>query len=228
MVADGERKGRKRREAAPTSGNPSQVVWTAQGVAASKDSIELGVLLSLLVVGLYFYGFWGSILALPDVETGRLVGTNLNLARLESDEHLMQNPTGGNGAGMNVRALNVPFATWPVTLRDEVNDYETFIHPGDQKTRMEVPKFWSPPLHDKQFFTREMAMKVGTCVEPDPKTGSHVRGDECPLHQRTIYVAVASYRDFQCRYTVESVFTRAKYPERLRVGKWMRLFRFFA
>jgi hypothetical protein len=227
MAGDGELKSRKRREAAPTSGLPSQVVCTAQGVATSKNSVELGALLSIFVVGLYLYGFWESVMALPDInaitdiEMGRRVGTNLNLARLESKENLSNAlETGGGDFGINNHLdLDVPFATWPVTVRDEANDYETLIHPGDQQTRMQVPKLWSPPLHNKQFFTREMAMKVGTCVEPDPKTGSHVRGDKCPLHQRTIYIAIASYRDFQCRYTVESVFSRAKYPERLRVGK---------
>mmetsp|Transcript_81926 Transcript_81926/g.123043 ORF Transcript_81926/g.123043 Transcript_81926/m.123043 type:complete len:557 (+) Transcript_81926:59-1729(+) len=218
MAGDGERKSRKRRDAAHTSGLPSQVVCTAQGVAASKNSVELGALLSFFVVGLYLYGFWESVLALPDVDTGRRVGINLNLARLESKESLDRSlETDGGDLGTE-KHLDVPFATWPVTVRDEANDYETLIHPGDKQTRMQVPKFWSAPLHNKQFFTREMAMKVGTCVEPDPNTGSHVRGDKCPLHQRTIYIAVASYRDFQCRYTVESVFGRAKYPERLRVG----------
>jgi hypothetical protein len=221
MAGDGERKSRKRRDAAPTSGLPSQVVCTAQGVAASKNSVELGALLSMFVVGLYLFGFWESVLALPDVNMGRRVGTNLNLARLESkeslDRSLEKEEVGDFGINNH---LDIPYATWPVTVRDEANDYETMIHPGDLQTRMQVPKFWSAPLHNKQFFTREMAMQVGTCVEPDPKTGSHVRGNECPVHQRTIFIAVASYRDFQCRFTVESVFSRAKYPERLRVGKW--------
>lgn len=35
---------------------------------------------------------------------------------------------------------------------------------------------------------------------------------------RTIFVAIASYRDWQCRFTVESIFQRAKFPERIRVG----------
>lgn len=31
-------------------------------------------------------------------------------------------------------------------------------------------------------------------------------------------MAIASYRDWQCRYTVESIFLRAKYPKRIRVA----------
>ena len=34
----------------------------------------------------------------------------------------------------------------------------------------------------------------------------------------TIFIMVASYRDFQCRETVSSALARARYPERLRVG----------
>jgi hypothetical protein len=114
---------------------------------------------------------------------------------------------------------DIPYGAWPVTLRDELDDYEILIHPGDKKTKMSVPKFWSPPLHNKRQFTRKQAMLVGTCVEPDPETGSQVRGENCPEDERTIFVAIASYRDYQCRYTVESVFKRAKNPNRVRVGE---------
>lgn len=116
--------------------------------------------------------------------------------------------------------LDPPEGKWPVTLRDEVNNYEDLLHVGDRKTIMKVPPFWSPPLHNKEFYSREQAMKVGTCIEPDPTTGSHVRGDNCPPEQRTIYIGLASYRDYQCRYTLESAFLRAKHPERIRVGRW--------
>ena len=33
----------------------------------------------------------------------------------------------------------------------------------------------------------------------------------------TIFMTIASYRDFQCQQTIESAFSRAKYPERLRI-----------
>lgn len=39
-----------------------------------------------------------------------------------------------------------------------------------------------------------------------------------PVLLETIFIAVASYRDWQCSRTVESAFTRASYPERLRVA----------
>jgi len=34
----------------------------------------------------------------------------------------------------------------------------------------------------------------------------------------TVFVAIASYRDYRCPHTIESVFARATYPERIRVG----------
>jgi len=34
----------------------------------------------------------------------------------------------------------------------------------------------------------------------------------------TIFITIASYRDYRCPHTVESVFARATYPERIRVG----------
>jgi hypothetical protein len=246
-----ERKSRKRREKAAGAagvGLPSQVVCTAHNAAANKNSVELALVFSLIVIALYLYGSFKSIEALPAIATGRHVGDNLNIVNLIPDEHNSDhiNPLNNNNNNnknltpkerVAIPAKNnnsnndnnndhnkIPFATWPVTLKEEINDYETMIHAGDKQTRMLVPKFWSPPVHNKQPFTREQAMQIGTCVEADTMTGSHVRGDQCPTHQRTIFVAIASYRDYQCRFTVESIFKRAKYPDRVRVGKWIVLF----
>jgi [Skp1-protein]-hydroxyproline N-acetylglucosaminyltransferase len=38
------------------------------------------------------------------------------------------------------------------------------------------------------------------------------------LEDRTIFLSIASYRDFECRTTVESVLLSAKYPHRIRIG----------
>lgn len=110
----------------------------------------------------------------------------------------------------------IPIGTWPVKMKDE--DYETMIHVGDLKTVMKVPKFWSPPVHNNKPFTREQALSIGTCAEPDPVTGDSVRGEDCPMDERTIFIGIASYRDFQCRMTLETAFRRAKNPNRVRVG----------
>merc|ERR1712038_1725011 len=60
-------------------------------------------------------------------------------------------------------------------------------------------------------------MQIGTCATPD-SSGDYQWGDACPVNERTIFVAIASYRDWQCRFTVESIFSRAAYPERVRVA----------
>lgn len=250
MVAESDRRSRKPRRtgksdvvSSSSSSSHANTTTTTKG-----NGIELGVVLSLVIVLLYFYGTFESASVLPDVVDGRYIGANLNIANMvdggnnraaetsskrndqadrtdtdtnavqggeanQNQNHVTSNSVGGG------RVIEIPYSTWPVTFKDEVNNYETIVHPGDKHTKMSVPKFWSPPVHNKQQFSREQAMKIGTCIEPDPTTGSHVRGDECPVEKRTIYIAIASYRDFQCRYTVESAFKRAKYPDRIRVGE---------
>lgn len=235
MAADGESKSRKRRDKSKSasSGLPSQIVCTTKDALHQKGSIELGVVLTLVVIGLYLYGFAESIQSLPDVATGRMLGTNLNIAKLQPDATIVleratidgKSANAENAAVLNkpgsltVDGVEIPIGKWPVSTRDDENDFEVLLHPGDHQTEMLVPKFWSPPLHNKKLFTREQAMKVGTCATPDPLTGSRVRGTDCPPDERTIFIAIASYRDYQCRYTVESAFLRAKNPHRIRIGE---------
>lgn len=227
MPSDVERKSRtKRRDKNKSLQLPSQVVCTAQDALVTKGSIELGVVFCLVVIGLYLYGFCESIQALPDVATGRILGGNLNLAKLQRDEVLLSTSGSDHIAvaaaeeTLTVGGVKIPVGKWPVSTRDEEDDFEILIHTGDHKTEMRVPKFWAPPVHNKQQFTREQASKIGTCLSPDPVTGSHVRGTDCPVDDRTIFIAIASYRDYQCRYTVESAFLRAKNPHRIRIGEF--------
>ena len=60
---------------------------------------------------------------------------------------------------------------------------------------LKVPRFWKPKEGDD-------ILKVGT----------KVNGHE------TIFLMIASYRDFQCRETIATAFSRADHPERLYVG----------
>jgi hypothetical protein len=62
-------------------------------------------------------------------------------------------------------------------------------------TGLKVPKFWIPPE----------GIDLNTI-------GTHVNGEE------TIFLMIASYRDFQCKETIASAFNRADHPERLYVG----------
>ena len=62
-------------------------------------------------------------------------------------------------------------------------------------TEMKVPRFWELPKGQ------------------DPvKATDFVNGQE------TIFLMIASYRDFQCHETITSAFSRADHPERLYVG----------
>jgi hypothetical protein len=207
-----ERKNRYRNRRETQSTLPQQIVCTAKD-AASSNSVELGLLLSFLVVSLYLFACFESSVYLPspNLNIRHQIGANLNVANMGGgsdssadgfQKTIEQNDNASDGT--------VPFAAWPVKYKDEMDNYETITHPGDLTTEMKIPKFWSEPLHNNQQYTREQAMKVGTCIEPDPETGSYVRGDACPPNKRTIFVAIASYRDFQCRKTVESVFGRAQ------------------
>ena len=98
-------------------------------------------------------------------------------------------------------------------------------HP-DLKSKMLVPKFWRPthPFamkddggdsgkdgnvreylghHGKELITPEQADAIGSYDSNN---------------METIYVSVASYRDPECRPTVDDLYERAKYPNRIRVA----------
>jgi [Skp1-protein]-hydroxyproline N-acetylglucosaminyltransferase len=228
---------------------PTTVVCSPIQAANQPGAIELGVVLSVLVISLYLFGFYESMLALPDVRLqtpnwADHMGENFNLvhdewksatvgggvtdifnadaakADTKSKEKQMTNTNNNMRTTAEQDALiiaQIPAAKWPVSILDNDLDFETIIHPGDNKTEMSVPKFWAKPIHNGKLMSRETAMKVGSCIEPD-EHGNHARGDSCPPDQRTIFLAIASYRDFECRSTVESAFKWAKYPERVRVA----------
>mmetsp|Transcript_4317 Transcript_4317/g.9174 ORF Transcript_4317/g.9174 Transcript_4317/m.9174 type:complete len:579 (+) Transcript_4317:32-1768(+) len=117
----------------------------------------------------------------------------------------------------------IPIGIWPVSIRDEDGNFEEIKHPGyeDGHVTMTVPRFWADDpvaIHENKLMSRERALSIGTCVTVDPKTGTYTRGDACPVSERTIFVAIASYRDWQCRDTVTSIFSAAAHPDRIRVA----------
>mmetsp|Transcript_21730 Transcript_21730/g.39277 ORF Transcript_21730/g.39277 Transcript_21730/m.39277 type:complete len:172 (-) Transcript_21730:26-541(-) len=105
----------------------------------------------------------------------------------------------GRSTPENKMLARIPRAMWPINVKSNDSDFENIQHPGDGSITMSVPKFWSPPIHDKKLMTRGLAMKIGSCITPDA-LGNYDRGDECPLNERTIFLGIASYRDWQCRY----------------------------
>jgi len=116
---------------------------------------------------------------------------------------------------------------------NSTDEMESIVHPGDllaDKKRMEyisgehfevqnmtVPKFWDPDdaFGEYEGGVREFLGDRGKyLITPTEASAIGSFYDE----KRTIFIAIASYRDPECPSTVESVFARAKYPERLRVA----------
>lgn len=226
-------KKRPRRKANGGAVMPTSIVCNPSAAATQPGAVELGVVLSAMVLLLYFFGCYETISSLPDTPKtpafAQHMGENLNMALNRFDSKLVSSSVGASSAAAakglmaggapevkRTTDVKIPETKWPVTLRDESDNYEDLVHPGDGKTIMKVPKFWSYPVHNGGLMSRETAMKIGSCIEPD-EHGSHARGDKCPVHQRTIFIAIASYRDFQCRQTAEQAFSRAKHPERIRI-----------
>jgi hypothetical protein len=104
--------------------------------------------------------------------------------------------------------------------------------PSVENGYMRVPKFWDPlpfgeiaDLRDQvsgsntnNYGTDGVRRYLGNygsrlMTPAEAKSiGSHKDGLE------TIFVTIASYRDWQCSSTVESAFSRASHPKRIRVG----------
>ena len=68
-----------------------------------------------------------------------------------------------------------------------------------------------------RLMTPAEAKSIGSRIPLNNDNNTTSNADEALLLE-TIFVAVASYRDWQCSRTVESAFKRATYPERIRVA----------
>jgi len=74
---------------------------------------------------------------------------------------------------------------------------------------------------DGPLMSRNLATRFGSYVDGNIDSDYRKKGNP---NDRTIFVMIASYRDWQCRYsidfryTVESVLRRAKFPNRIRIG----------
>eukprot|EP00633_Aureoumbra_lagunensis_P004009 CAMPEP_0197318572 /NCGR_PEP_ID=MMETSP0891-20130614/51640_1 /TAXON_ID=44058 ORGANISM="Aureoumbra lagunensis, Strain CCMP1510" /NCGR_SAMPLE_ID=MMETSP0891 /ASSEMBLY_ACC=CAM_ASM_000534 /LENGTH=530 /DNA_ID=CAMNT_0042809113 /DNA_START=154 /DNA_END=1746 /DNA_ORIENTATION=- len=74
-------------------------------------------------------------------------------------------------------------------------EHEAFVMERDEQTGLFVPEWWSPPDDNISKFPTQT-------VEGEP----------------TIFLMIASYRDFQCRDSLNSALRRAKYAARLVIG----------
>mmetsp|Transcript_473 Transcript_473/g.991 ORF Transcript_473/g.991 Transcript_473/m.991 type:complete len:626 (+) Transcript_473:213-2090(+) len=99
-------------------------------------------------------------------------------------------------------------------ILENPEEHQASALPADGK--MEVPRFWRPTAfgpggvreflgnYGEKAITPEQAAKIGSF---HPETGL-----------KTIYISVASYRDPECQPTVDDIFLRAEFPDRLRVA----------
>ena len=86
----------------------------------------------------------------------------------------------------------------------------------DLAENITVPKFWNPPAFGSyEGGVREFLGNRGKRLITPAEASAIGSFNE---DKQTIFVAVTSYRDPECRPTVESVFARAKHPERIRVA----------
>lgn len=191
---------------------------------SSGDSLcnrqTLTIVLVCIVILTYTGGFLACLSSLPDIRPD--IFSLVHFGTIESfhrDSHqIYEGKYYPNTGPLEEEDVLVPKSVWPVINTSEEKDtWVTIKHPGNAALTMEVPPFWSKPIHNNKLMTRKQAMQIGTCTEPDAN-GNFQRGDDCPLDKRTIFVAIASYRDWQCKHTVDSIFSRAKYPERVRVA----------
>lgn len=116
---------------------------------------------------------------------------------------------------IEIDGVILPESNFPASIRYEDDNFEEIIHPGNLKTKISVPKFWSDPLNGGNLMSAKLAARIGTYVNGNTDTNPEAKG---PVDERTVFIMIASYRDWQCRYTVESIFSRAKFPNRVRVG----------
>jgi hypothetical protein len=210
--------------------------------AIRGNNNRIGLTLIAIILCLYTFGLVGSVWYLPSPTHRRrawlrrlssAAGSSIHLSTNgiadavtddKADAGVDEEDEEGNNSN-NKSNDPIPRAQWPMSIRNEDGNFEEVIHPGHKAKGhpdviMNVPHFWiNDPVsvHQMTLMPRELAMQIGSCITPDSH-GNYARGDGCPIEERTIYVAIASYRDFQCRDTVTSIFSRASYPERVRVG----------
>ena len=93
-----------------------------------------------------------------------------------------------------------------------------------------VPKFWNPSFirneiknnktleirsflgnYGEKLITPSQAKRIGSYTRP-------TNGDDDDIILETIFVSIASYRDYRCPHTLRQLFAHATYPERIRVA----------
>jgi [Skp1-protein]-hydroxyproline N-acetylglucosaminyltransferase len=186
-------------------------------------------------------GSLGSNLVLPAFFVLAFLYITFALVALTMIPPLSQQPSflSGGGSGRLLRSLRrkeefvVDPAIFELTHKFPVHvngDTEEIDHPGiafsgserikallpgfDFPQKLTVPKFWNPPEYGEAGVRTFLGMNGQRLMTPAEaqSVGSVQDGKD------TIFLSVASYRDSECLPTVESLFMRAKHPERIRVA----------
>lgn len=189
---------------------PKKITSKRLTLTTSRSSLpETTNRLIVFILVLYAIGLIQTYLALPHLSLTQIVFPGWG-SRSSMSSTNNQNKNDDNLVAMLYQQSMNNQVKWPVTvLRGE--KYETIKHPADSKMSVSVPQFYLDHVTDGRLMTRKEADGVGIQV---PVTIENGEVQMMP----TIFVAIASYRDWQCRHTVESIFRRAKHPERIRVG----------
>ena len=114
-----------------------------------------------------------------------------------ADERQRRQNGGGAATSSNSASFND-------TATDNSSGVRRYL--GNYGSRLMTPK-------EAESIGSRIPNKNGVTIEDGHGGGS---GDDNLLD--TIFVAISSYRDWQCSRTVESIFGRAAHPERIRVG----------
>ena len=114
-----------------------------------------------------------------------------------ADERQRRQNSGGAATGSNSASFND-------TATDSSSGVRRYL--GNYGSRLMTP-------NEAKSIGSRIPNKNGVTIEDGHGSG----GDDDNLLD-TIFVAISSYRDWQCSRTVESIFSRATHPERIRVG----------
>jgi len=106
---------------------------------------------------------------------------------------------------------------WPVSVRDEQNNsFELILHPILDDVSLSVPRFF---LSNEEDGSMETLGKTCLTKALTQMIGRTTIDGSSDFSVRTIYIGIPSLNDnWHCRHTLENIFRRAKYPERIRVG----------
>lgn len=205
----------------------------------SKSHGSTVVLLTLaaLSVAYIIFGIVAVTVVLsPTVDEFDRMGASKIRSPWETLPTLQTNSTVNGVDTKPVRELQkrFPIHTYDESNDDEENSWEEIPHPGitfagvgrlklllPGKAKhiqefIRVPKFWNPNEYGidgvraflgdggNRFMSRDEANLLGSV---DPVSG-----------QETIFVSIASYRDSECTPTLESIYARAVFPDRIRVA----------